>query len=82
MIISRISKRNCTGLFPRCRYVQRHNKNTNLKLEIRFKGVGILLTLGILEHSPLMYTCTYMSMHICTHVFVYICSFIHSFKHV
>jgi len=24
--ISRISKRSCTGLSPRCRYVQRHNK--------------------------------------------------------
>jgi len=27
---------NCSGWFPRCHYVQRHNKNTNLILGIRF----------------------------------------------
>ena len=28
-------------------------QNTNLQIAIRFKGVGILLDLGILDHSPL-----------------------------
>ena len=31
-IVSRISKRNCTEWLPGFRYVQRHNKNTNMKL--------------------------------------------------
>src|SRR6218665_553498 len=56
-IISRILKRKCTEWFPRCRYVQRHN-NTNLKLGIGFKRGVILLTLGILEHSPLIHVDT------------------------
>ena len=63
--MSRISKCNCAGWFLRCPYVQRPNTTTNRKLGIRFREIGILLTLGILEHSPLIHTCIY------THIYTY-----------